>query len=214
MAFTSLAEFFDKLKISDYTLYPAENLTTSQTGGGHILTAENGPRLWRGSITLAAMSHADAAEQAALVNRMMNPGMRFALVDKKRQHPASDPNSSIWNGTTPAPQPIRITAVNAAGGFTMDRGRTNYVITPGDRFHYTLNGLRFYNEFSARHTLGPLPATVPVLLKHYGPFTEANITIRRPAMIAMIVPGSVQPFRTLLTHSDGMSFDFVQVLKE
>lgn len=214
MAFKTLAQFFDRLKILDFTLSPSQNLITSQTGGGDILTAEIGPRLWGGSITLAPMSHADARVQAGLVAEMMNAGMRFEIADKKNQYPMRDPTGSVNGTRTPA-----IGAGSSGKTFVISGAAPSYVLSPGDRFSYRIGGKRYFNEVmtartaSAQGVFDALPVMLPIRGSGAA-YNGAVVNFKRPALVAQIVPGSVSPFRTTLTHSEGMSFDFVQVLKE
>lgn len=214
MACAALADFFDKLKIADYSLYPAENLIHSQTGAGQIITAEMGPRLWRGSITLAPMSHADAFAQGSLVQEMMNPGAKFAMTEKKRQHPQADPGSVIGAGSG-----WQLVSTSNSNGYTFgDSGRGGYKITAGDRFSYTTGtpayGLSYhYNEFRRDFTLGNA-TTLPVLIRQYGALGgPQTVILKRPFLVAMIIPGSLTPFRFTPSHAEGMSFDFIQSIK-
>lgn len=214
MAFKTLAQFFDKLRILDFTLSPSQSLITSQTGGGDILTAEMGPRLWRGSITLAPASHESARVQAGLVAEMMNAGAKFEVIDKKNQFPLRDPTGSVNGTRTPA-----IGGGSSGKTFVITGAAPGYVLSPGDRFSFRIGGKRYFNEVmtqttaNASGTFGALPVMLPIRGSGAA-YADAVVNFKRPALIAQIVPGSVSPFRTNLTHSEGMSFEFVQVLKE
>ncbi|TWI38226.1 hypothetical protein [Paracoccus sulfuroxidans] len=214
MAYTTLVNFFDKLKIADFSMYPDASLITSQTGGGDILTAENGPRLWKGRITLAPMSHANARIQSNLVNTMMNAGAKFEVIDKKNQYPLEDPKGTLTQGYVP-----KVSGSTSGSTFVLTAARPGYVLNPGDRFAYRINGKRYYNEVTNRQiaTINGGFVALPVMCPIRGPGTPLNnatVIFQRPSIVAQIIPGSVSQFVFNPSHAEGMSFDFIQVIKE
>lgn len=220
MAAILLDNFFDRLRIASYDFHLGENLTSSQTGAGEILTAETGPRLWRGSVSLASMSHDDARAQAALVNRVMNAAESFQILDKRRQYPLrysrsawfNDANGTWWS---PALESI------AGRTFSFVSRKPGLIISPGDLVSYeTQEGFgtnrRLLAEV-AEEVVTPDDGetfTIRMTAAHRGSASSlVSASFVRPFCLAKIVPGSVSPFRRNLDHASGLSFDFVQSVK-
>lgn len=210
MAYRTLAQFYDLLRIGSYTFELSENLIISRTGGGEILTAENGPRLWHGTVNIAPTSLADFRRQQALVQRMMNAGEKFEMTDARRAAPLNDKTGKVAGGTT--------TALN---GYTMSIGigstNAGLKMSAGDLFTLISGGRRYLHEIaedSAATTSGGVVAiktTHPSKLTVNGSYT-ANF--KRPALIAQIVPGSYKAPQINVDHASGFSFDWIQVFKE
>ena len=83
----STALFFDLLPISRVTFRLGAALTSSETGGGEVITHRIGARLWTGEITLDKDRHRELAAVEALIALLEEPGASFLLHDKRQVGP-------------------------------------------------------------------------------------------------------------------------------
>lgn len=209
-----LADFWATLRVASFeALRLGGGLQGQATGGGEVITARTGQRLWEGDVTLAA--GADHAAVEALLKVLQDPGRSFMIEAHDRPFPLRDPNGALLGATTP------IIASLPVGGrsMTISGLPAGYVLTPGDYISFTRGS-------PARHELvevvtgavangsGVTPEFEVTPGIRPGTTTSTAVRLARPQFRAMIVPGSVKlstigPARG---PRPGPSFSFRQTL--
>lgn len=110
MAYTfplALADFFDGLRLTSLRFELSENMENSETGAGEILTNATGPRLWQGTIHIAADTVHDMEQVIAKIDLLRQPGRSFFIGDPYHANGAADPDRSILGGNTVMVDKIR-----------------------------------------------------------------------------------------------------------
>lgn len=207
----SLATFFQGLRIASGDLRLTGGLQENATGGGEVITAAIGARLWEADATIAASDDPGAVE--AVLASLQTPGFTFFADARKRPFPAADPTGSLLGASTP------IIATLPAGGrsMTLSGLPANYVLRAGDFISFqrgspvryemhqlvtsaTANGSGVSPEFDV------VPAIRP------GVTVSTPVVLSRPFFRAVIVPGSVKFSPFSLGPRQGPSFTYRQTL--
>lgn len=210
----SLADFADKLKITTVRWWLQEYQETSMTGGGEFLVADLGPRLWKGSVTLAPMYHDEAAEVQALIESLDGSLNAFLLCDPRKRYPKGDPKGSLVASSSPV-----ISALPSSNKELSITGLpAGYALSSGDMFSFT------YGANPVRRALHRIVNTVTAngsgvasgieVRPHFRPgvATGVALTFRKPTAKVRIIPGSFEPGTAGAVHTEGMKFDVQQVL--
>lgn len=209
----SSAEFFDLLTVASCDLDLGEAMQMSQTGAGEVISASLGTRLWTGTVKLAPAYHHDAAQQTALINMLRQPGRSFFVYDKALQYPAADPGAVILGSATPTIGSLPSSREIGIAGLP-----PSYMLTAGDRLAFS------YGSSPTRYALhqvvvgglsdGSGNVTVEVTPSvRSGAAVGAAITLSRPSMKAIIVPGSTQLGASAGRITAGASFKIIQTLR-
>lgn len=214
MAVFGLTDFFDKLNILDYTMYLSDNGVTSQAESGLIQRALRGPRLWTGTITCQThRSFASARELEALCQHVQSVGNHFLVRDKKAAYPAS---RVVGDGLTNAGLSI-VSPIAAGHTVTLSGLPANYVLSGGDSFSYSLNGVYRLHKIALGATAN---ASGVVTVTLVNPLTAGSlpsngtaIQLINPRVTAQIVPGSLQLGTVGLPTTSGLSFSWIQSVK-
>lgn len=95
-----IADFFDVLEISAFTLDVSEPMREARLGDGTILRASAGEALWKGSLTLRADRHLEAGLGEALLALTARPGASALIYDPRTsaQHPTA--SATLWTAST------------------------------------------------------------------------------------------------------------------
>lgn len=209
-----LNEFADGLRVRSQEFDLSENLRSTEDGGGRILTADAGPRLWEGSVTVATHTHAGQRAAQALAQVLRQAGASFLINDRKGKYPAADPGGALLGAAA-----VTLTApVAGADTLTLAGLPVGYVLTPGDYLSYAYGSS---SEKFALHqvTLGGTAAadgtlTVGVVARVRPGVSEgAAVTLIGAACKAVMVPGSFKSGTIGLAATDGFSFSFRQTLR-
>jgi len=211
-----LADFFAGLEISTMPFDLSESLVSSQTGGGEIITADNGPRLWQGSVSVAPNYHVPMRQVEALAQTLRQGGRSFFVTDTTAGYPASDPDGTTLGAATPA-----IASLDADNKrLTIDGLPAGYVLTRGDMLSFT------YGSSPTRYALHqivtssvtadgagltPLFEVVPFIRP--GAAVNAAVTLIQPYCKAVLVPGSYSGGTRDPAVTSGFSFSFRQTLR-
>lgn len=207
--------FFDKLPISTPAFSLGEAMQTSQTGGGEVINAALGTRLWRGQVTFGNMTYAEMAAVEGLVEALRQPGRSFMAYDSRYPWPAGD-----FGGAIVAGRSVKIASLPAgARTLTLSGLTSGYVITPGTYLSFV------YGAAPQRHALhrvivggaangsGITPALEVVPAIRPGAVTDAAVSLIRPVCKAVILPGSVEQGQSRRGIVEGFTFGFVQTLR-
>lgn len=136
----SVAEFFDTLPIRQVTFHLGRSVTSSQTGGGVLISHQLGTRLWQGQIILGKDHHRAAAAIEARLALLEEAGASLLIYNTRLPGPIADPDGSLLGGSTP-----RIAALNANNRqMTLKDLPVGYGISQGDvlGFSYGSNPVR------------------------------------------------------------------------
>jgi hypothetical protein len=210
------AQFWDRLPIEELVWTLDEALDASQTAGGEITVAERGTRLWRGKVRLGRMLWSEIAEVTALLQvlRGAGAGGGFLAWDSTRPGPRLDLNGGFLGAAAPTVTTIstdrrEVTSSGWPGG---------YILAPGDLIGWSYGSApvrRALHEVvqgataSVAGVLGPVEV-VPAIRP--GVVTGAAVTVIRPAMRALYLPGSWEPGVRRRGTQTGAAFGFVQTL--
>jgi hypothetical protein len=211
----SLAQFFDltEVQVGNFTLPDSRQF--DMTGGGEILDASLGSRLWRGEVTLVPQTHKAQLGIEALIEVLMEPGASFFAYDKRGAYPAADPTGSILGASTPT-----LDAVQSSGREVRVAGLpSGYTLTRGDQlaFAYSSAPTRYalHRVVDGDAAAGAGKVTVEVTPPVRAGYTVASaVTLIKPAMLAKITPGSYRPSMGGVGRlSTGVTFGFTQTLR-
>lgn len=211
----SLAQFVDILPIREMTFDLPEAVEMSETGGGEILTADLGTRLWQGEVQLGDMLPDEAAEALAMLDVLRRAGGSFMVHDRARPWPRADAGGVLLGAAIPT-----IHSVNA------NLREMRLGALPGGYQLRRHDYLAFsYASGPVRHALHRIAAPATANGAGTTPFFEVSPNIRpgwtagatvalvKPACKAVIVPGSVQPGRRRARLTVGATFRWQQTLR-
>ena len=217
MAFTfplTAAQFIDILPVSDMVFDLPEAMEISETGGGEVLTAELGTRLWRGKIWLGDLLADEADEVMTRLDVLRRTGASFMIHDPRRPGPRLDLEGALLGASTPTldavmPNRLDIRIARLPPGYQLRRH--DYVA-----FSYGTNPVRhalhrLVGQATANST-GRLVVEVSPAIRE-GATVGTSITLIKAACKAVIVPGSVQTGRHKATLTTGVAFDWIQTLR-
>lgn len=211
----TVAQFMAVLPISAMTFDLPEAVEISETGGGEILTADLGTRLWNGEITLGDMTADEAAEVMARLDVLRRAGGSFMCHDVARPFPRVDVTGASLAGASP-------TLLSVAGStreISLSGLPANFQLRRYDYLGFS------YGTNPVRHALHRIAA--PVTANGVGTtglfevspnirpgwVSGAAVSLSKPSCKAIIVPGSVNPGRRKSTMTTGASFRFIQTLR-
>lgn len=211
MAVLSLAQFANRLRVTDYTFEPSENVQTTQSIGGITYRVSRGPILWSGSITCSAYTHDGQAQLSALIDKIKRPGNQFLFTPPKSTRPKSFVAGNNLSS-------VQIDGVQASGyDIKLKRLPPNFVLTEGDYFSFNLNGIhRIYRVVTAVTASATGTATVEVnipLASGGLPANNTAVALINPLVTCQYKDRSYSGVTVGLSHSDSFSFSFVQTIR-
>lgn len=212
----SLAAFADTLRVAAMDIGLGSAVEQSRTGAGEVFTADLGARLWRGRMTLVPAATATQAAVQAILNRLTDVGATFRLTDISHQYPTLDPDGSILGAAS-----VTINALPAGGRELRLIGLpTGYTLSRGDYLAFTYGSspvrYAFHQIVTGATSTGPgvqtsLIEVMPPI--RAGATVATTVSLRQPAMKALIGPGSLSSRTARAVLSDGLTFDFMQTLR-
>ncbi|AXQ94020.1 hypothetical protein LV780_09555 [Cereibacter azotoformans] len=217
MAYTfplTRADFFAGLTIETCTFDLPEVVEISRTAAGEVLTADLGPRLWRGRITLPFLTHAEAEAVKAKLHLVRGGGASLLVYPPQKPAPVIDPTGAVLGGASPA-----INALSANREMKLEGLPVGYRISEGDflSFAYGSNPTRraLHQAVTAGTASGSgitnffevVPAIRP------GAAIGAAVTLIKPYCKAVVIPGSVNPGIAAGLYTSGISFAWQQTLR-
>ena len=188
----------------------------NQTGGGEILDASLGSRLWTGEYSMVPKGHQELLQIEGRIELLLEPGASFLVYDTRKKYPAGDITGAILGASTPT-----LSAVNANNvDVTLTGLPPGYAFTRGDMFSFTYGSapLRYALHrvtFAASAADGSGNITVQVVPPIRSGYTLGTaVSLVQPKMKAKIIPASYQPsMGSPGKLSDGLSFQFTQTLR-
>lgn len=211
----SHAQFLDLLPVQDITFDLPEAIETSETGGGEILRADLGTRLWQGEITLGDMMPDERDEAMAMLDVLRHAGASFLAYDLRRPAPRRDPGGTLLGAASP-----KLAHVYSNGRDVRLSGLpSGYVIRRHDylAFSYGTSPVRYALHRSASNatagTNGETNSFVVSPAPRPGWVAGAPVSLLRASCKAVVVPGSVDPGRRRGVMTTGVRFRFQQTLR-
>lgn len=208
-----LSDFWSQLRILSFDMALGGGSQAQNTGGGEVIIAQTGQRLWQGEVQLAPAYDHGAIE--ALLAVLQDPGRSFMMEPHDRPFPLRDPTGAV----IAAASPVIATLPSGGRSMTLSGLPAGYVLSPGDYLSFTrgtparhelvevvtgavANGSGVSPEFDV--TPGIRPGTT----------TGTAVRLARPMFRAVIVPGSVKASTTPPGRGPrpGPSFSFRQTL--
>ena len=211
----STAQFFARLPVREMTFDIPESMELSETGGGEVLTANLGPRLWQGEVTLGDMLPTETDEVTAALDVLRNSGASFMACDRRRPWPRADWKGAQLAGVTPtlaviAPNMREIRLAGLPPGYQLSK-RDYLAFTYGSEpQRHALHRLANTAEAGPGGMTDLVEVSPPI---RPGATVGAEVTLVHAACKAVIVPGSVQPGREGPRLTTGASFRFIQTLR-
>jgi hypothetical protein len=206
------ANFMKRLLVSSITFDIAQRVEQSETGGGEILSADMGPALWEGEVSLGKMNQVEAADAEALIDVLRPAGRTFLAYDTRREGPLMDLNGAILGAVTPTLHSIPV------GGreLRLENLPASYPLRRGDYIAFSYDGRRALHRIVdevVNAGAGGITAAFEVTpMVRSGATVGTTVLLRRAGCVAKIVPGSVNKGSTFRSWTDGMSFRFQQTL--
>lgn len=207
--------FMDLLPIQDITFDLPEAIEMSETGGGEILTADLGTRLWQGEITLGDMLPDERDDVMAMLDVLRVPGASFMVHDARRPAPRLDPTGAILGAANP-----RLGGVAAnRTDIRLSGLPTGYLLRRHDylAFSYGTNPVRYALHRVARGVAAASDGTTVAF--EVSPAVRPGFTVNAPIFLfkaackAIVVPRSVDPGRRKGILTTGAKFSFLQTLR-
>ncbi|MER2507811.1 hypothetical protein [Amaricoccus sp.] len=207
----SRAAFADQLRIASFRWSLREFVETSGTVGGQPLVNEIAARRWAAEVELAVMTRPGAADLRALF-AAIGPGGTFYLHDATVPGPRADPTGAGLGGAAPV--------LNTLGGdnrsLRLAGLPAGYVISRGDMlgFEFGSPARRALHQVVETVTASgagvtPLFEVRPFLRPGYA--TGAAVTLVKPGVRMMLVPGSFDPGTAGPVTVSGMAFQAIEV---
>jgi hypothetical protein len=210
-----LATFAGKYRIDSMTFDLSESRSISQTGAGEILTADNGARLWTGSVQMTARSHDDSADAEAMLSILRETGASFMMADLRRPGPRADADG-VWLGTA---TPVLAAIATNNRDISISGLPAAYVLSRGDMIAWTYltspvrYALHRIVTGGAANGTGLCTGIEVTPRVRSGVTIGSAVTLIRPTCKAIIVPGTVAPGNRNLTATSSIAFRFTQTLR-
>lgn len=206
-------QFLGALKISTLAMDLPEQVVLSRTGGGEVLTADLGDRLWQGTISLGSLTPNEGAQAQVLIDLLRGSGGSFLAYDTRRPAPVNDPDGSILGASA-----VTIGALSAdlrvlalAGlppGYLLVRGDYLGFTYSASPVCYALHRLVEQSVIAAGdgttaafEVIPPMPQSAAV---------GAAVTLVKAPCKALILPGTTNPGTQKSTIVSGQTFQFMQ----
>jgi hypothetical protein len=208
-------DFFTPLATVETTFALSEAYSVTETGGGEILTASYGPRLWEGQVAVHANTYLNMDALVAKVELLRQPGASFNVHQSHRRGPQADQLGIGLLGSSPT-----ITAVAANNrDITIAGLPAGYVLTEGDMlsFSYLSSPTRYalhrVVETKTATGGGAISAIEVVPPIRPGATFPRALTFERPFCKAVIVPGSYGAPTVTRQSRTAFSFAWRQTLR-
>ena len=208
-----LEDFADHLHLTGADFWLDEAVATAETGGGAAVRVAYGSEMWVGSASIGANSREDAALLTARLNYVRRANGSFLLYPPNC-HPQDDPGGRKVRGYRP-----RIDFVAEDGAHVRIVGLPRrYLLLPGDfiGFEYGSPARRALHQVvDRRHSHSDGVMYEVQLTPYVRPgvaLASTPVILRKPAIKAVIEPGSYGGLPYLAGHQGGGSFRWRQVL--
>ena len=181
----SLAAFFADIGVASCEFDLTEAYETSETGGGEILRADYGPRLWSGSVTVKPYTTEQAEDELVRIRMLREARASFLATPTHYPKPRDMP-------TGPA---CTISALGGDGRSLRLSGLANgYQLRRGDFLSFADSGRRALHQLAedalVSGGLTPFFEVIPAIRP--GAVVSQTVALSAPFCKAIIVPASFQ----------------------
>lgn len=206
-------QFWTALRPISWSFDLTSATSTAETGGGEVLTATRGTRLWTGTVHMPSRRKADQDKVRALIDLIQEPGASFLAYDWARKAPQSDPTGAQQGAATCA-----VASVGAnRRDLTLSGLPSGFVLTVGDHLciPHLGNPMRYYlGRVIQGATFASGQATIEVMPSvPLGVQVNDAVQLRLPFCKAVYLPGSFQGVSRGQTFDSGFSFSWVQTFR-
>lgn len=208
-----LVDFFDGLPIAKMTFLLGRSVTTSESGGGDLISHQVGARLWQGQITFGKDHHRVFAAIEARLALLEEPGASALIYDTRMPGPRADPDGSLLGSNL-----AKIATLDANNReMTLKDLPVGYEISQGDflSFTYGSNPVRyaFHRVVTGGEANGsgvtPLIEVTPFIRQ--GAVTNTVVTLFKPTLKAKIMVAEYGG--SSATVSAGGTLNWMQTLR-
>ena len=208
-----LEDFFENLPIQVFTPDLTEALEVSRNGGGEVLTADLGPRLWKNDIVIRSGYYGEIEQIKARLNMLRYAGRSLMVHGMPFLGPQYDPDGSILAAST-----ITLTDVQSNNRVIELSGFPNdYTLTVGDfiGFTYGSNPIR-YAFHQCVETVSEVAGVITIEVCDFirpGFALDSEVTLIRPEYKAIVLPGSTVVPPSEGQRTEGLKFSVMQTLR-
>ena len=206
-----LAALSDLLPVNSVEFNLEHRQEISGTGSGLILAADVSDPLWMPSVECVRLRNSASLAIESAIDLLDGSIGTFLLANPRRPHPAADPTGSILGSNT-----VTILANQNGKEIKLQGLPSGYVLTPGDHVAWDFGSVRVFHRIVTGATADGAGETGWMELRpHLIPTSAAvdtEVILKKPAMVARIVPGTLSGRRRNGQFVDGISFQAVQVL--
>jgi hypothetical protein len=209
-----LADFFDDLCVAEASFTLGEAMQHSRTGGGDIISADLGPRLWQGQVQLRARRIEDADRITARIDALRNGGRTFYATPYGKGFPQADPDGTILGLATPTIDTVFASRVQ----IRIADLPVGYVLSGGDYIGWDYGtpvrtALHQITVGAVADGSGEALVEVSNFIRT-GAVPGLSVRLINPFCKARLVPDAFVPFTSRRRRwSDGASFSFIQTLR-
>ncbi|MBC9246747.1 hypothetical protein H4P12_08480 [Paracoccus sp. 11-3] len=209
------AQFLSYLPIQDMSFDIPEAIELSETGGGEILTADLGTRLWEGEVILGILTEEERDFATAMLDVLRRPGASFLVHDVRRPAPRHDPDGTILGNRdvvldTVSGNNRELRLAGLPVGYQFRRHDYLAFRYGSDPVRYALHRIAEPGSSDVSGVTGLIEIT-PNIRPGWTP--RLSVTLHRAACKAIVLPGSFDPGRRRGTMTEGMRFRFRQTLR-
>lgn len=208
------AQFIALLMVGEIGFDAPSQIEQNGTAGGEEMTAELGPMLWTGEVTLGTMLQAEAAVPEVLLDILRPSGRTFYAYDTRRPAPLADPTGAILGAATPT-----IASLNVNNrDISLTGLPVGYVLTRGDylAFTYATTRRALHRVVAASIAANGSGVTaqfeVTPMIRP-GATVGAAVLLIKADCKAVLDRASVNKGKTSQTVNRGMTFRFKQTLR-
>lgn len=199
----------DKLPISSVVFDIQRNDELSGSGDGRVFQAELAPPLWMATVNLQTKLNAEIKQISAKIRKLNGSQDAMFLYDPLSLYPQSDPDGSLLGSSS--------TKINAIGGdlgsFSLNGLPAGYKLTAGDKISAAYGSKFDFYEVSedvVANSSGVTPIFGVFPYVSAGLAAGNSVSLRKPAMKCIIMPGSHNPGTSDVITTQGSSFKVIQ----
>lgn len=208
-----LDDFFADIPIQTAVPDLGEALEVSETGGGELITADVGVRLWRMDVTLRPGSYREIEAIKAKLNMLRYAGRSLMVHSIPVLAPAYDPTGSILGAST-----VTVSAASSRE-ISLSGLPVGYQLKAGEflSFSYGSSPTRFamhqLAEDATANGSGNMSLVEVVPHIRTGWVVGTNVRLINPQFKAIVMPGSTVAPSIAQQFSTGLRFSVQQTLR-
>lgn len=208
--------FWRNLKIAQLDFSLGEAVSLAETGGGEILSARRGARLWSCVVRVTSAKANNQDQIVAFVDVIRQSGASVMVYDPKRAFPQADPGGVLQVGQSCFVLSIAanrrdVTLAGLPAGYTLTTGDLMSITYGADPDRHYLGRILVGGNFVAGDPNLLTVELVPPLPP--GVSSNDSVQLVRPACKAVYVPGSYQGPTRVPGFDTGFSFNLRQTLR-